>query len=185
MNVTLFFLIRCQHTYEVLVWSNMYFCSYWTLKNAPLSSCHVTLDDVISLKPRTCIARNRVIVYTNFEAISENFATGITLKFISDVLPPAARGRFDVSWRHRLCFWKAHPCLTLTLLKAIPNISPISKNPENPCILFCKQTALVFRILVYTIHKTLCTKSMGFWLRKFWKIHKNSNDDVIMTSLHM
>ena len=120
------------HTYTVLVWSDVYFFSYWTLKNAPLSSCHVTLDDVMSLKPRTCIAYTRVIVHTNFERISENFATDITLKFIWGVFPSAARGRSIISWRHRLHFWKAHSCLPLTSLKAIPNISPISNYKAFP-----------------------------------------------------
>ena len=122
----------CLHTYKVLVWSDVYFFSYWTLKNAPLSSCHVTLDDVMSLKPRTRIARTRVIVHTNFEAISKNFATDISLKFIWDVLPSAARGRCNISWRHRLHFRKAHSCLPLTSLKAIREISPISNYKAFP-----------------------------------------------------
>ena len=89
-------------------------------------------DDVTNLNLRTRVVCLKVIIHINYESITENFVTDITLKFMSDVLPSAARRRFNISWRHRLHFWKAHSCLPLTSLKAIPNISPISNYKVFP-----------------------------------------------------
>ena len=40
-------------THQLLTQSDLRFLHNWTVKFAPLSSCHVTHDDVINLKPCT------------------------------------------------------------------------------------------------------------------------------------
>ena len=50
-----------------------------------------------------------IIVCTNFEAITENFATDISWKFIFDIFKPAARGRSNIAWRPPVTFLKSPP----------------------------------------------------------------------------
>ena len=96
----------CPHRCNALVWSGVYFFRYWTLKNAPLSSCHVRHDDVKLWR----------------ESSAYNFTIG-SLYIVSLI--------------------KIWNCL----IAKVPRTKFVYKN---------------------------CVQSLGFGLRKYWKIHKNS-----------
>ena len=124
-----------------------------------------------------------IIVCTNFEAITENFATDISWKFIFDIFKPAARGRSNIAWRHRLHFWKALPCRTLTPLKAIQNISPISNCEPLPVstgrkghVILRARTKIKTHINSISSHKKQDKGTDGWFYTDFLRLKKRKFD---------